>query len=132
MDRETLLAILELIFLFLLVISVFRIIFRLIKWIFRGIWTILTGRKPKKDLTKSNDWLTRSMAKQEIRFQNAMPPILEEKKSFFRRKKPKKKTVPEVQVKEDPNKKFENNPDWKWDEKNKLWRYKTQWDKIEK
>ena len=39
------------------------------------------------------------------------------------------KEIPKEEIKKE--KSFENNPDWKWDEKNQLWRYKTQWDKIQ-
>lgn len=110
MDRETLLALLTLIFLFLLVVTVFRIIFRLIKWIFGGIWRILTGKKPENDLTKSDDWLIRAQAKQEIRFQNSMPPSTHEAK-------PQRKTWADKRR----EKKGISPTGWTFNEETKMW-----------
>lgn len=110
MDRETLLALLTLIFLLLLVVTVLRIIIRIIKWILRGIWRILTGKKPENDLTKSDDWLIRAQAKQEIRFQNSMPPILPETKA-------QKKTFKEKRR----EKKGQSPTGWTFNEETQMW-----------
>ena len=52
-----------------------RFIIRILKWILG----LLFGRNRTADRLHSNDWLTRAQAKQEIRFQNASPPLLPKK-----------------------------------------------------
>lgn len=65
-------------------------IFRLIRWVLRSVWYLLTGKRTRRnDPLKSEDWLVRAQARQEIRFQNSLPPLKPEikskKKSFFKR-----------------------------------------------
>lgn len=55
-----------------------RAIFRTLIRIMKGIWNLLTGRR--KNPLNSEDWLTRAQAKQEIRFQNSLPPLLPKQK----------------------------------------------------
>lgn len=72
----------------IIIVLVIRLIVRFISWIFRSIWYLLTGKQRKtNDALNSRDWLTRAQARQEIRFQNSMPPVLaSEMKSKKKRK----------------------------------------------
>lgn len=68
---------------FIVVAAIFLIcsIFRLIKWFLCSVWYLLTGKRTRRnDPLKSEDWLVRAQARQEIRFQNSMPPVLSQKK----------------------------------------------------
>ena len=55
--------------------GIVRFIIRILKWILG----LLFGRSRTTDRLHSSDWLTRAQAKQEIRFQNASPPVLPKK-----------------------------------------------------
>ena len=72
------------------ILWILRSIFRLIIRIFKGIIHLFTGKK--ENALESEDWLTRAQAKQEIRFQNSLPPLLpqqkpqKKKKRLFKRK----------------------------------------------
>ena len=68
-----------------------RTVFRAVKWILQSIWYLLTGKRRHYDPSQSTDWLTRAQAKQEIRFQNSLPPLLSQAK--LPKKQRKKKTV---------------------------------------
>lgn len=84
-----------------IIIIIIRNIFRFVRWVLNSIWCLLTGKNRKRyDPLQSVDWLTRAQARQEIRFRNAMPPILSES---------------------------EHTPDWKWDEEKELWVHRSQW-----
>ena len=87
MDRETIIALVVLLLILVLAIKIIRGIFQIIKWILKSIRFIFTGRRAE-DPTPSNDWLTRAQAKQEIRFNNSLPPLRSEAK-------PQKKTFRE-------------------------------------
>lgn len=73
----------------LIIIVVFlwiiRTIFRLIIRAFKGIIHLFTGKR--KNALESEDWLTRAQAKQEIRFQNSLPPLLSNQKLQKKRKR---------------------------------------------
>lgn len=66
--------------------GIVRFLIRLLK----GIWNLLFYRGKERDPLHSDNWLTRAQAKQEIRFQNALPPLLPKqqpkKKKRFKRK----------------------------------------------
>ena len=127
-----------LILILILIVKIIGGIFRFIKWILKSIWSLITG-KHTQDLTQSDDWLIRAQARQEIRFQNALPPIQ-------RTQKPNKR----VSTKKNITKKFETEkgyfsptgwyfdkekgewipPDylvkeakdrWEWDDQKKIW-----------
>lgn len=114
------------------IFKVIHLIFRIIRWFFRSIWYLLTGRKRQSDPIKSDDWLTRAQARQEIRFQNSLPPLLSETKPKrkgwrAKREEKKEKALYESQKainEAETNAKFANNPDWYWDDTTQLWRYK--------
>lgn len=66
-------------------------LFRLIRWIVRSVWYLLTGRgenKVMKQSRDSGDWLTNAQVRQEARFENSLPPLRSEAK-------PQKKTMKE-------------------------------------
>ena len=130
--NEKTLAIIILILIITAIIFIIRSIFRFIGWALSYIWYLLTGKyTSRNDPLKSKDWLTRAQARQEIRFQNALPPleseIKKQRKPLFKRKQKQKTSQTESS---NPYLRFENNPDWKWDERNQLWRHRSQWDKI--
>ena len=81
-----------------IVIFIAKAILATIKWLFRSLRFLFTGKSERKDPLKSKDWLTRAQARQEIRFQNAMPPLLSkatpQKKSFISRMREKKGKSP--------------------------------------
>ena len=62
----------------IIALLIVRAIFRTLIRIMKGIWNLLTGRR--KNPLNSEDWLTRAQAKQEIRFQNSLPPLLPKQK----------------------------------------------------
>ena len=79
----------------ILVVVVLWILWGIVRFIFRilkGFWSLLFGRRKRADLLQSDDWLTRAQAKQEIRFKNALPPLLpkqqprKKRKRLFKRK----------------------------------------------
>ena len=63
----------------IIALLIVRAIFRTLIRIMKGIWNLLTGRR--KNPLNSEDWLTRAQAKQEIRFQNSLPPLLPKQKT---------------------------------------------------
>lgn len=109
-------------------------IFRFIKWILSSIWGILTGKRRKKGPLKSDDWLTRAQARQEIRFENSLPPVLPKQKPRKLRKQKKDATwypsgwtlnqetgmweLPDYLSRQSKNR-------WKWDEEKRIWIDKT-------
>ena len=119
------------------VVFVTKTIFRIIGWILKQIWYALTGKKRYKDPTQSDDWLVRAQARQEIRFQNASPPLLSETKSKKgtvqqqRNKTPKHepKWYPsgwvfneETQLWDPPDYLCkESKEKWEWDEQRQIW-----------
>lgn len=82
---------------------------KIIKAIFRFIFSLFKSEK-KSDPTQSEDWLTRAQAKQEIRFQNAMPPIQSERKPIKRTLKEKRRM-----------RKGLSPTGWKFNEETKKW-----------
>lgn len=130
------------IFIIILTVKIIRGIFRFIKWILKSIWSLLTGTN-STDLTQSDDWLIRAQARQEIRFQNAAPPLqnkpLTRKKNRTKNNNMKKYETeqgyfsptgwyfdkergewiaPDYLVKEAKNR-------WEWDDKKKIWKEKN-------
>lgn len=75
----------------IIIILVIRLVVRFIGWIFRSIRYLFTGKRSRRNnALNSNDWLTRAQARQEIRFQNSMPPVIaSEMKSKKKRKRRK-------------------------------------------
>lgn len=81
-----LLSIIFLIVVAYIALIILRQLLRCLKFILQTLLEIVTktldlfpsGHR-KKDPLQSNDWLTRAQAKQEIRFQNASPPLLPKK-----------------------------------------------------
>lgn len=133
----TLIAIVVLIVLLYLVFLILRTIFRIIKWLFRSIRYLFTGKRYYVDPLHSNDWLTRAQARQEIRFQNSLPPLLSQAKPPKKQAKAKRFkeklwyptgwyfdektglwTAPDYINKE-------ANTRWTWDEEKKIWIDKT-------
>lgn len=53
------------------------IVTAIITWVVKKVWYAGSNKREKKkrEDTESDDWLTRAQARQEIRFQNASPPI---------------------------------------------------------
>ena len=72
------------------VIFIGYIAMKIVKAIFRFIFSLFKSGK-RSDPTQSEDWLTRAQAKQEIRFQNAMPPLQSERKPIRRTLKEKRR-----------------------------------------
>lgn len=72
------------------IILLVRSIFRLIKWLLTSIWCLLTGKRIRKNPLESDDWLTRAQARQEIRFENALPPITPKQKPQKRKNRHEK------------------------------------------
>lgn len=68
------------------IILLVRSIFRLIKWLLTSIWCLLTGKRRRRNPLESDDWLTRAQARQEIRFENSLPPITPKQQPRRRRK----------------------------------------------
>lgn len=52
----------------------------IIKTTIKILKKLFCKKKTTKGLTESKDWLTRSMAKQEIRIQNSLPPLTQKKR----------------------------------------------------
>ena len=114
----------------LVIFLIIRTIYRIIRWFFRTIWSMLTGKKRKADPLNSDDWLIRAQAKQEIRFQNALPPMPSKTKKRKTRKERKAEAKWQAEMEAARQKaiaeeraKFANNPNWKWDEEKQLWRH---------
>lgn len=86
------LLILLIIILFILLI---RAVFRAIKHLFLFIFT---GKRQNKKPLKSDDWLTRAQARQEIRIKNSLPPLRAEakphRKSFAEKRNERKGKSP--------------------------------------
>ena len=92
-------------------------------------------KKKRKDLTQSDDWLTRAQARQEIRFKNSAPPQYNRsqpatKKSKAKgRKKQDRTWYPsgwvfneETQLWEPPDYlSKESKEKWEWDEEKRIW-----------
>lgn len=115
-----------------IVLVVLRTIFRIIKWIFRSIISLFTGKKYYSDPLQSDDWLVRAQAKQEIRFQNSLPPLLPKakpKRKNRKRENEDRKSYPtgwhldeETGQWAAPDKiKKEANKKWKWSEEKQTW-----------
>ena len=141
-EKELLVGIIALVILIWLVVTILKTILKIIKWILKNIWSLFTG-KQTQDLTHSNDWLIRAQARQEIRFQNAAPPLqnkpLTRKETRTKRNNMKKYETeqgyfsptgwyfdkergewiaPDYLVKEAKNR-------WEWDDKKKIWKEKN-------
>ena len=102
----------KLILILAILIAVFllKTINKIIKGIFRAFRFIFTGGKKKEDPTSSKDWLTRAQERQEIRFNNSLPPLRSESK-------PQKKTI-----KQRWNlKQGRSENGWTFNEETKLW-----------
>ena len=82
-NQQLLTSIIELL-LIVAILWIIRTIFRIVTKIIKGIWNLLFGRRKKA--LESDDWLTRAQAKQEIRFQNSMPPLQANQKTQKKRK----------------------------------------------
>ena len=117
----------------IVVYLIIRTVFRAIKWILQSIWYLLTGKRRHYDPSQSTDWLTRAQAKQEIRFQNSLPPLLSQAKPPKKQRKKKRFkekqwyptgwyldektglwTAPDYIQKE-------ANTKWIWDEEKRIW-----------
>lgn len=59
----------------LAILFLIRTIFRFINCILKSIWSLFRGKSKRKNLLESDDWLTRAQARQEIRFENSLPPM---------------------------------------------------------
>lgn len=134
-DERTL-AFLILVFAVFGIILLVRAMFRLIGQAFGYLWYLLTGKRSRKSNSlKSNDWLTRAQARQEIRFKNSLPQVLAsemetEKKSKKKRKTPQKQQrYPSGWVKNEDTGlweppeylKEESKSRWKWDDEKRIW-----------
>ena len=106
MDTNTLAALIFLIIIIIIALQFIRGVFRILK----GIWILLTGGKKTKDPRQSEDWLVRASARQEIRFQNLMPPSTHEarpqRKTWADRRREKKGISP---------------TGWTFNEETKMW-----------
>lgn len=49
-------------------------IIRTIKWFFHALFSMFTGGRTEKKHKASDDWLYKAQMRQEVRFENAMPP----------------------------------------------------------
>ena len=98
-------------------------------------------KKKRKDLTQSDDWLTRAQARQEIRFQNASPPLRPTEKQQKKAKTPIKQNTTKQEQDQEPKwypsgwvfneeTKLWEPPDylskqskkkWEWDEEKRIW-----------
>lgn len=97
-QKDFLLGLIVLVVLIYIALIIIRAILNAIGWILKTIWSRLKIKGKYNDPLKSNDWLIRAQARQEIRFQNAMPPRLPEKKKIkkkiFRRQNKEPKWYP--------------------------------------
>lgn len=94
----------------LIVVFLLKTIIKIIKGIFRAFRFIFTGGKKKENPLNSKDWLTKAQARQEIRFNNSLPPLRSETK-------PQKKTI-----KQRWNlKQGRSENGWTFNEETKLW-----------
>ena len=116
------------------ILFLIRAIFRFIKRILSSIWGILTGKRRRKNPLESNDWLTRAQARQEIRFENSLPPVLPKQKPRKLRKQKKDATWypsgwtlnQETGMWEPPDYlSRQSKKRWKWDEDKRIWIDKT-------
>lgn len=118
------------------VILLVRAVFRLIGRFFGFLRYLLTGKRSRRsNPLKSNDWLTRAQARQEIRFKNSLPQVLAsemeaEKKSKKKRKAPKnQQRYPSGWVKNEDtglweapeNLKEESKSRWVWNDEKRIW-----------
>lgn len=113
------------------IILLVRSIFRLIKWLLNSIWCLLTGKRIRKNPLESDDWLTRAQARQEIRFENSLPPITPKQKPRKHRKRHEKNVTrypsgwtlnQETGLWEPPDSlSRESKKRWKWDEEKHIW-----------
>lgn len=81
--------------------------------IIRGIVALIKKilkKNQKQDLTQSKDWLTRAQARQEIRFQNSLPPLLS-----------KQKPLQKAWSMRRNEKKGKSAMDWIYNEETELW-----------
>lgn len=134
-SKEILMSIVVLVLFIMFIVYATKAIFRILWWILKKIWYLLTGKEAKKDLRDSDDWLTRAQARQEIRFENSAPPQYnrsqpETKKSRTTGKKKQGQTWypsgwvfnEETQLWEPPDYLSKQSKDkWKWDEKKRIW-----------
>ena len=134
-SKEILMSIVVLVLFIMFIVYTTKTIFRVLAWILKKFWSLLTGKESKKDLTKSDDWLTRAQARQEIRFKNSAPPQYNRsqtatKKSKAKgRKKQDRTWYPsgwvfneETQLWEPPDYlSKESKEKWEWDEEKRIW-----------
>lgn len=116
-----------------LIYIVIRTIFRIIKWILRSIWSLLTGKRKYEDPLQSKDWLVRAQARQEIRFQNSLPPLTSKPQKYikpvFKKRKENKKWYPTGWYFDEQKGEWvapdyiqkEANTKWQWDEDKRIW-----------
>lgn len=115
------------------ILFLIRTVFRFIKWVLRSIWGLLTGKRKRGNPLESDDWLTRAQARQEIRFENSLPPILPKQKPHKHRKQKNTARYPsgwtlnqETGMWEPPDYlSRESKKRWKWDEEKHIWIDKT-------
>lgn len=115
------------------ILFLIRTVFRFIKWLLSSIWGLLTGKKARKNPLESDDWLTRAQARQEIRFENSLPPVLPKQKPRKHRKQKNATRYPsgwtlnqETGMWEPPDYlSRESKKRWKWDEEKRIWIDKT-------
>ena len=99
---------------------IIRNIFRFIKWFLSSIWCLLTGKQRKrKDPLQSDDWLVRAQARQEVRFQNSMPPSAFKQKKWsptgwYYDEEKGEWVAPDYIVEE-------ANTRWEWNDEKRIW-----------
>lgn len=136
-SKEILMSIVVLVLFIMFIVYTTKTIFRIMGWILKKIWKLLTGQEAHKDLTHSDDWLTRAQARQEIRFQNAAPPSQPrtqyqketkiQKRSKASQKEPKWYPTgwtfnEETQLWDPPDYLSKQSKEkWEWDEKRRIW-----------
>lgn len=102
--EEAIPLIIGIVFIILFVLFI-RAVYRFLKWLFSGIFGRQTGQYGQSDY-----WLDKAQERQEIRFQNSMPPVKAEAK-------PQKKRFQEVW-----NESRGLSPTgWKFNEETQLW-----------
>lgn len=81
----------------LVIVALIYWAFKFLRWSIQSIWYILTGRGEDKVINKNGkneDWLTNAQARQNIRFENSLPPLkqkAEPLKKTFREKRNERK-----------------------------------------
>ena len=84
-----------------------------------------TKRRYKRQHKKWRRWQKKTERKAERELQRKQ--IIQ---GYHARKAHKEWEKQQRKVGPDPNEKFVDNPDWIWDEENRMWRHKKYWDKV--